>query len=107
MIVNHYLMPNRKNNAICQQIFEILLNFSQKNITMWLKCITYENKYTKPKSNPRSIEIQKVLQNVKKYCKITDDNSDEQLLEYINKNTSIATLETIIYGSKQIEIDSF
>lgn len=100
-------MPNRKNDAICQQILEILLNFSQKNVTMWLKCIMYENKHTKPKSNPRSIEIQKVLQNVKKYCKITDNNSDEQLLEYINKNTPISTLETIIYGSKQIEIDSF
>ena len=100
-------MPNLKNDAICQQILEILLNFSQKNITMWLKCITYENKHTKSNPNPRSIEIQEVLQNVKKYCKITDDNSDEQLLEYINKNTPIATLETIIYGSKQIEIDSF
>lgn len=107
MIVNHYLLPNLKNDAIRQQILEILLNFSQKNITMWLKCITYENKHTKPNPNPRSIEIQEVLQNVKKYCKITDDNSDEQLLEYINKNTPIATLETIIYGSKQIEIDNF
>lgn len=58
---------------------------------MWLKCISYENKHTISKSNPRSIEIQKVLQNVKKYCKITDDNSDEQLLEYINKNTPIGT----------------
>jgi len=51
--------------------------------------------------------MQKVLQNVKKYCKITDDDSDEQLLEYITKNTPINTLETIIYGSKQIEIDGF
>ena len=96
-------MPNRKNDAICQQILEILLNFSQKNITMWLKCITYENKHTKPNPNPRSIEIQKVLQNVKKYCKITDDNSDEQLLEYITKNTPDGVQETIIYGTKQIK----
>jgi translation initiation factor 2B subunit (eIF-2B alpha/beta/delta family) len=83
------------------------INFSQKNITLWLKTITYENKHTKQKPNPRAIEIQKVLQNVKKYCKITDDSSDEQLLEYISKNTPITTLETIIYGSKQREIDSF
>lgn len=64
-----------------------------------------ENRHTKPNPNPRSIEIQKVLQNIKKYCKITDDNSDEQLLTYITKNTPIGTQETIIYGSKQIKIE--
>jgi len=84
---------------------EILYSFSQRNITLWLKWLSFENNHTKPKPNLRSFEIQKVLQNVKKYCKINDDNSDEQLLEYITKNTAISTLETIIYGSKQIEID--
>jgi hypothetical protein len=83
------------------------INFSQKNITLWLKSITYENKHTKQKPNPRSVEIQKVLQNVKRYCKITDDSSDEQLLEYISKNAPITILETTIYGSKQREINSF
>lgn len=100
-------MPNRKNDAICQQILEITSNFSQKNITMLLKCITYENKHTKPKTNPRSIEIQKVLQNVKKYCEINDDNSDEQIIEYITKNSPIGNHESVIYGSKQIEIEGF
>ncbi len=52
------------------------------------------------RTNPRSIEIQKVLQSVKKYCKINDDNSDEQLLQYITKNTPIGTPETIMYESK-------
>lgn len=55
--------------------------------------------------NLKTIEIQEVLQNVKKYCKINDDDSDEQLLQYISKNTPIGTPETIIYGSKLIEID--
>ena len=92
-------------------IFKILLSLSQKNITLLLKWLSSENRHTKPKPkpnpNPRSIEIQKVLQDIKKYCKINDDNSDEQLLTYITQNTPIGTQETIIYGSKQIEIDDF
>jgi hypothetical protein len=76
-----------KYNEYLERILKIQLNFSQGNLTFRLKCIIDENKHTKPKQNPRSIEIQKVLQNVKKYCKITDDSSDEQLLEYITKNT--------------------
>lgn len=88
-------------------IFKILLSLSQKNITLLLKWLSSKNRHTKPKPNPRSIEIQKVLQDIKKYCKINDDNSDEQLLTYITQNTPIGTQETIIYGSKQIEIDDF
>ncbi|MGH9976944.1 MAG: hypothetical protein ACRD8Z_14075 [Nitrososphaeraceae archaeon] len=49
--------------------------------------------------------MQNVLQNVKKYCKINDDNSDEQILEYITKNSPIGNQESIIYGSNQIEIE--
>ena len=87
-------------------IFKILLNISQKNITLCFKFPSYEIKLTKQNPNPRPIEIQKVLQNVKKYCRINDDTSDEQLLEYITKNTQMGSRKTIIYGSKQIEIDA-
>ncbi len=83
------------------------VELSQKNITLLLKWLSSENKHTKLNPNQRSIEIQKVLQNIKKYCKINDDNSDEQLLAYIARNTPIGTQETIIYGSKQFEIDDF
>ena len=88
-------------------MLEILSNFSQKNVTMWLKSLSAENGHTKTKSTSSSIEIQKVLQNVKKYCEINDDNSDEQIIEYITNNSPIGNHESVIYGSKQIEIEGF
>jgi hypothetical protein len=72
---------------------------------MRLKSLSTENGHTKAKSTARSIDIQKVLQNVKKYCEINDDNSDEQIIEYITKNSPIGNQESVIYGSKQIEIE--